>query len=228
MTSSSPEVGRQADYPPAFSGRELRFGGWTRLVGGSVLGDEVTEHALTGLAAEARAAASAQGYATGWSEGRRAAEERARETERTAAEQRRREDERRENEHRQAVDALVTTASRLEEAFAGLCARVESHATALAVSLTEELLGHELAVAETPGLDAVRRALTLLPGEPVVRVRVCPEEAATPGLVELAGAAVVVADPRLGRGDVVLETGEAIVDARVSSAMQRVREVLLP
>ena len=114
-----------------------------------------------------------------------------------------------------------------------MAARVESHATEVAVALTEELLGHELQVAETPGLDAVRRALALAPGETVVRVRVSPEEAASPamteglaGLAELTGTAHVVPDPALRRGEAVVETDEAVLDARVWGAMERVREVL--
>ncbi len=96
------------------------------------------------------------------------------------------------------------------------------------MALTEELVGHELAVAETPGLDAVRRALALVPGEPVTRVRVSTEDPVTPEMTAIAGAAVVIADPTLRRGDVVVETAEAVVDARISGALERVREVLLP
>jgi flagellar assembly protein FliH len=209
-------------------GRELRTGGWTRLGSSSVLGDQVTEHALAALAADTRAAARAQGYATGWAEGRRAAEERAAVQEQQVADQHRAEEQRREAEHRAAVQALLRAAAELDQALAAACARVESHAVEIAVGLTEELLGRELAVAETPGLDAVRRALALVPGEPVVRIRVGAEEARHPLLADLAGSATVVADPTLGRGDVLVETEAGVVDARVSGAIERVREVLLP
>ena len=238
MTSSSPEprgtavIGAQAESVSgtvrelAFSQRELRSGEWTRLGGDTVLGDLVTEHALSALAAVAQAAARAQGYATGWAEGRRAAEEQARQEAADRADRQRRDDERREAEHRSAVDALVRAATELETAFATTCAQVETHAVRLASRLTQELVGHELAVAKNPGLGAVRRALALLPGEPVVRIRLAPEEAATPGLAELAGSAVVVADPTLRRGDALIEADASVVDARVSTALQRVLEVL--
>jgi flagellar assembly protein FliH len=210
------------------SHRELRTGGWTRLGSSAVLGDQVTEHALSALAAETRDAARAQGYSTGWAEGRRAAEQRAAEQEQQVADQHRQQEERREVEHQAAVQALLRAAAELDQALAATCARVESHVVDVAVELTEELLGHELAVAETPGLDAVRRALALVPGEPVVRIRVAVEEAGHPLLAELAGAATVVGDPSLRRGDALVETGTEVVDARVSGALQRVREVLLP
>jgi flagellar assembly protein FliH len=235
MTSSSPEapaatvlVGAAAEAakPLRVSGRELRSGSWTRLGGNAVLGDAVTEHALSGLVEHASAAAKAQGYATGWAEGRRAAEE---EAVRLAAGLRRQAEEaetRREAEHRVAVDGLRAAASRLEAALTQVAARLEAHVTEVAVGLTETLVGHELAVAETPGVDAVRRALALAPAEPVVKVRLAPEEAAHPGLAELTGAAVVIADPTLSRGDAVVETADGVVDATVSGAFQRVREVL--
>jgi flagellar assembly protein FliH len=235
MTSSSPEtakatvlVGPAAHVakPLAVSGRDLRTGSWTRLGGDAVLGDAVTEHALSGLVEHATAAARAQGYATGWAEGRRAAQEQARQLTMALTDEAREAESRREAEHRAALDGLRAAALGLETALGQLAGRLESHVTEVAVALTEALVGHELAVAESPGLDAVRRALALVPAEPVVRVRVAPEEAATAALAELAGPAVVVADPTLRRGDAVVETMDGVVDARVSGAVGRVREVL--
>jgi flagellar assembly protein FliH len=214
--------------PLSLDGCELRSGGWTRLGASSVLGDTVTEHTLTALAAQTQEAARSQGYATGWAEGRRAADERSREQEQQAADRRRAEEERREAEHRSALAALARAAQDLQEAQAAVCARVESYAAEVAVALAEELVGHHLAAARTPGLDTVRRALALVPGEPVVRIRVSPSEAADPALAEVAGSAVVVADSSLQRGDALIETADAVLDARISGARDRVREVLLP
>jgi len=241
MTSSSPEVARprlagavlvgadaDAATPLVLADRELRSGSWTRHGGTAVLGDAVTEHALSGLVERAGAAARAQGYATGWAEGRRAAQEEAQRTTAELLAHAEAEQARRDAEHRGAVDALARAAVRLEAAVAQVAARLEAHVTEVAVALTETLLGHELAVAESPGVDAVRRALALAPGEPVVRVRVCPEDAAASGLAAITAGAVVVADPALRRGDAVVETTESVLDATVSGAMARVREVLQP
>jgi flagellar assembly protein FliH len=238
MTSSSFEAGTGAMTAPVpatahprvtpFASRDLRTGGWTRLGSSTVLGDAVTEHTLAGLVEETRAAARAQGYATGWSEGRKAAEERGEELARLTTAQHELEQERRDAEHQAAVEALVAAAARLDEALRSTCARVEAHAAEIAVNLTEQLLDHELSVVTSPGLDAVRRALALVPGEPVVRIRLSPLQAADPALAALAGSAVVVADPTLADGDALVETAESVIDARVSGAMARVREVLAP
>lgn len=231
MTSSSPDaravVLDGSDVTTrTLPARELRSGTWTRLAGGAVLGDPVTERALGGLVDEARAAAQAQGYSTGWAQGRQAAERQARDELAHAEELRSQAEERREAEHRAALAALARATEELHAAAIAICASVEERTAALAADLTEELLGHELAVAENPTLDAVRRALALLPGEPVVRVRVAPVDAACPELGAVAGTAIVVGDPSLHRGDVVVETAEAVLDARISGAMARVREVL--
>jgi len=205
--------------------RELRSGSWTRLGSSTVLGDAVTEQTLAGLAEQAQAAAHAQGYARGWAEGRRAAEHRAEEHRATALAAELASAQRREAEHRAAVATLTAAAARLDEAAALVCEQVEGQALELAAQLTSAVVGHELAVAENPGLDAVRRALALTQGEALVRVRVSPEDH-SPELVELTGTAALVADPTLSRGDAVLETVAGVVDARVSSAVARVTELL--
>ncbi len=124
MTNSSPEDGAvgTAVRMTAFQHRELRSGEWTRLGGAAILGDAATEHTLSALAADAQAAARAQGYATGWAEGRRAAEEQAHAAELEAAEQRRVADDRREAEHQAAVQALLTAAASLEHSVTETCA----------------------------------------------------------------------------------------------------------
>src|SRR3954462_4330673 len=98
--------------------RELRTGGWTRLGSSSVLGDAVTEHTLSGLAEQAQAAARAQGYSTGWAEGRRAAEEGADEQRLALVAEHQADEARREAEHRAAVAALTRAAQQLTDALA--------------------------------------------------------------------------------------------------------------
>ena len=214
----------------AVPSRELRSGSWTRLGGETVLGDAVTEHTLTALATAAEAAARAQGYSAGWAEGRRAAEQQGAELVRELTAGHVAEEGRREGEHRRALASLHQAAARLDAAVLEVCARVEARTSEVAAELTAVLLDAELRLAETPGLDAVRRALALAPGEPVVRIRLSPGDAADPALADLAGPvahAAVITDPTLRPGDAVIETAEGVVDARVSAAMSRVREALL-
>ena len=225
--SSSPDVLVEAGSArvTVVQPRELRSGSWTRLGSSTVLGDAVTEQTLAGLVEEAQGAARAQGYSRGWAEGRRAAEDQAVQERAAVVTRLQQAEDRREAEHRAAVSGLLAAATRLDEAVAATCQQVEAQALELAARLGETITAHELAVAQEPGLDAVRRGLALAQGEPLVRVRVRPEDRG-PELAALSGAAAVVADPALARGDALLETVEGVVDARVSTAVARVQELL--
>jgi len=203
---------------------DLRGGTWTRLGDDTVRGDEVTERVLTSLAAQTRVAARSQGYAVGWAEGRRVAdtERTARLAELEAAHQAR--EVRREDEHRAAVAALHAVAASLGDAVAGACAAVEERATEVALDLLTVLLDREVEV----GADAVRRARGLLPADGLAVCRLAPTDAAhlaaeVDGLP--AGVRVVV-DPALGTGEVVVETDDQVVDARFTTAIDRIRESL--
>jgi len=235
--SSSPDTvvrGAQAGAVRLASpGPELRSGTWTRLGDSAVLGDGVTESALQSLADTTRAAARAQGYATGWAQGRRAGEEEAlAEAERTAALLAEREAVR-VTEHAQAVAALRRAADLLEESVEVACAAVESRTVDIALQLAEAVVGRELVSAADPGADAVRRALRLLPDGVPATIRLCPADHATlhgtaaTGVLDRPSTSVVP-DASLSRGDAVLETTDTVVDATVSSALARVREVLAP
>jgi len=203
---------------------DLRGGTWTRLGDDTVRGDEVTERVLTSLAAQTRVAARSQGYAVGWAEGRRVAdtERTARLAELEAAHQAR--EVRREDEHRAAVAALHAVAASLGDAVAGACAAVEERATEVALDLLTVLLDREVEV----GADALRRARGLLPADGLAVCRLAPTDAAhlaaeVDGLP--AGVRVVV-DPALGTGEVVVETDDQVVDARFTTAIDRIRESL--
>lgn len=202
---------------------ELRVGRWTRLGGSSVLGDEVTESMLDGLATKAREAARAQGYAVGWAEGRRAAADQAaaEEAERTARHQGA--ESRRQAEHDDAVAALGRAAEQVRGLLDELAAAVEQQASELACALTAEILG-----AHTASADAVARVLRVLPAVPVGRVRLHPAVVSAEAARDLAGRGVeVVADAALGRADALVESPDgSVTDLRVDAAMERVREVL--
>ncbi|MGZ4445128.1 MAG: FliH/SctL family protein [Nocardioides sp.] len=232
MSSSSEAVLRGDEpYAPTTTLRsvdrpDLRTGNWTRLGDESVLGDDITETALGGLAERARAAAQAQGYATGWGEGRREALAAAAELAAQAEERARRAEERREDEHAAAVDALALAADRLRLLTEEVCERIAAQATELAFEVTSAVLGREVTLAEDPAADAVRRAVAALPEEAPARVRLHPDVAAT-AATELAAYGVrVLPDASLERADAVVETDDTVVDLRVSRALDRLREVL--
>jgi flagellar assembly protein FliH len=201
---------------------ELRGGGWTRWGNGAVRGDDVTEQLLSTLAESTRQAARAQGYSVGWAEGRRDAEaavaEAAAETaRRTAAEETRRE-----TEHAAALTALRAAAEQLVTRVDDVCRAVDGQAAELALELTRELVGRAVPEAAS---HAVERVLGLLPDHPVVRVRFHPAVAASAGVLRDRGV-VVLADPDLGPADAVVEADDHVVDLRVDTALERLREVL--
>lgn len=216
--SSSPEVGLAA-LP------ELRVGQWTRLGGGSVLGDAVTESVLGGLAERTRAAARAQGYAVGWAEGRREAARQADAKAQLLGEQHAADEARRDAEHRAAVQALGQAAADVRALLGELAAAVEEQATDLAWALTEAIVGLE--VESLTAADVVRRVLRVLPAAPVGTVRLHPDVAASTDAAELRDLGLeVVADPALGQADALVDAAGAVTDLRIAAALQRVREVL--
>jgi flagellar assembly protein FliH len=224
MSSSPDEM--PAEYRIA-ARPDLRSGVWTRLGDSAVLGDPVTEAALSGLAERTHAAARSQGYAVGWAQGRQEALVRASETAAVAEQRHRDEEDRREREHRAVIAALADAAAALRAATQEATARIADQATDLAFELTRELVAHELCVATDPGASVIARVLAALPDDTGVTVRVHARTAASSaaGLLVEHGVRLVV-DPDLGAGDAVVETDRAAVDLCVTSALERLREVL--
>jgi flagellar assembly protein FliH len=229
-TSSDRVVAR--DLPPETvttpgAVSDLRTGAWTRLGSGGSLGDAVTESVLSGIALRSHQAARAQGYATGWAEGRRVALARA---EAEAEEVRREADVergRREAEHASALAALEVAAEQMRLRMAEAVEALASRTVEVALELTEAIVGREVATATDPGADGLRRALALLDPTVPTTVRLNPEDRMTLDPVTLDGRTVVVReDPTLQRGDAVAETEDTLVDATIAAALDRVREVL--
>ncbi|GAA3531212.1 FliH/SctL family protein [Nocardioides daeguensis] len=207
---------------------ELRVGTWTRLGSDSVLGDQVTESLLDGIATQARDAARAQGYAVGWAQGRRTADQQAAVEEAKRAVIHAEAEARREAEHRAALDALGQAAEQVRGLLDDLARSVEAQATDLAWALTTAVVGAQ--VAHLGPQDVVTRVLQVLPPTPVGRLRLHPSAAASPAAQDLAERGLeVVADASLGPIDAMVEgTDGSVVDLRIDEAMSRVREVLYP
>lgn len=229
-TSSEPVVLR--DLPDTSltstgASPELRTGTWTRLAGAAALGDAATESVLGELAERSREAGRAQGYAAGWAEGRRRAQEVADRiaTARAAAA---------EETRTTALEQQRILSAALEQAVAGCGSDLEARyaelaeqAVEVALRIAEAVVQRELSTTADPGADAVRRALTSVPPTAAVTVRLNPEDLAGLEADLLAGRPVtLVADATLERGDARAETETQVVDASVSAAMARVREVL--
>jgi flagellar assembly protein FliH len=184
------------------------------------------------LLAAARSEARAAGYASGWSQGvREAREQLAAEIEqagRRSAEQQRE----RAVELARAIATLDEAAAQLRARTVPAVEQVEDVVIAIAVELAEALLGRELQAAPRRGLDALARALKLLPDEgPLVVELSAADEAVvarTSAFAELAAIRPVtlVASPQLVDGDAIVTCGPTRIDARVAPAVARVKEAL--
>jgi flagellar assembly protein FliH len=179
------------------------------------------------IAERSRAAGRAQGFATGWAEGRHRARleaERLEEERRAAHEGERGADRAR---LRHQLDALAVAAARVDTDLAAHRAELATAAVELALDIAEAVIGRELAVARDPGADALRRALADVPGTMAVTVRLHPADLAGLDHDVVAGRPLtLVGDPGLERGDARVDSETTSVDATVATALARVREVL--
>jgi flagellar assembly protein FliH len=184
-----------------------------------------------GELARLRAAAEEAGYADGFAAGMAAAQEALGQAERAAEARAADAQVRWERRLASATAALGAAASRLEESLAPTADELRDTVLAAALTLVGDLFGRELAVAQQPGLDALRRALTLLPADAPAVVRLHPDDLAevpAHALEGLPASVTVVADETVERAGAIAETGPRRVDAQLSAALERVRAVLAP
>lgn len=181
-----------------------------------------------------KAAAKAAGYAAGWAEGRRAAKAEAEAMARAVEAENQQFVQQRAATLQRAMATVANAAARLEQRAAPGAADIEDQLVSAAFVLAEAVLGRELALSDSPGRDAVARALELVPvGRPVL-VRVNPADHATltgqaghEGPLVIDGRTVTLeADATLATGDAVAECDATVVDARLSAALLRVGEAL--
>lgn len=232
MTSTSSEsVVLRGDLggtaTPTTNVTELRAGTWTRLGASTVLGDSATEATLGALADRTRAAGMAQGYAAGWAEGRRRAQDEADHAAaaRTAADlEATQELQARHQALVVAVDGII------ESCNAQLALRAEqigAEATELGLRIAEAILGRELAVMTDPGAEAIARAVAEVPATAAATVRLHPEDKAALDVTSFEGRPLtVMADAGVPRGGALLETDITAVDATLATALDQVRAVL--
>jgi flagellar assembly protein FliH len=182
---------------------------------------------------DAHEAARSAGYAEGWAQGRRDAI--AAETEHLQrAEASRQQLERAlAAEAQQARDALWSAVSQLEAITAPVLEDGADVVLDAAIRLAEAVLGAELSVLDDAGTLALRRALSPLPDDGRVVVRLNPQDLQ---VLRAAGESAdgatgtqrledhdveLVADSGLRRGEAVADQGAARVDARFGAALRR-------
>ncbi|MFQ1000316.1 FliH/SctL family protein [Modestobacter sp. SSW1-42] len=188
---------------------------------------EVYAEQLAKLREEARRA----GWAAGHAEGLVAAEAVVRAAEQAAEERLAAVQARWERRLASATAAVGAAVERLDATAAPVVDTMRDDVLDMVVLLVGELLGREVALADSPGMDALRRALTLCPADAPVRVRLHPDDLAEIPAEALAGlpaSVTVVGDETVERAGALAEAGTQRVDAQLSAAFQRVREVLRP
>lgn len=175
----------------------------------------------------------ASGYSAGWSAGARAAlkdaeEQRARLAQEATA--------RADQAAAAAQEALMTlarAAAAARDRLTPVATQADQDLAEAAVCLAEALLGGELRDDDTSARSALRRALSVQDSD-VVRIRLNPDDLAhlTRTLDELPADLAVpsdvelLADAGLARGDAVSELAVGFLDARIDTAVARVRAAL--
>jgi len=205
-------IRRAADLPVAGGGASFRLG-------------DVYAVELARLREHARA----EGFAAGHAEGMTAAAAVVADAERAATERFADVQARWERRVASATAALGAAATRLDEASLPVADDVRETILGMVLTLVEDLLGRELAMADSPVLDAVRRALALVPADSPAVVRVHPDDLGEIPAQELAAlpdTIRVVGDPAVERAGAVAETGPRRIDAQLMAALERVQAVL--
>ncbi|MCZ2810408.1 FliH/SctL family protein [Modestobacter sp. VKM Ac-2979] len=186
---------------------------------------EVYAEQLARLRAEARR----EGWAAGHAEGVLAAEQVVRAAEQAAEERLAEVQARWERRLASATAAMGAAVERLDGTAAPVVDELRDSILDAVVILVGDLFGRELAVAAEPGLDALRRAMTLCPDDVPVVVRLHPDDLAevpAEALAQLPASVTVRGDDAVERAGAVAEAGTQRVDAQLSAALDRVREVL--
>jgi flagellar assembly protein FliH len=180
------------------------------------------------------AAGYADGYAAGWAAGTRAAARTAALEQMRAAEEEVTRIKRRAASCHAAVALLMTAAEAARARTAPVLDEARGTLAAAALVLAEAVLGMELADGATSARAALLRALAVRDDEEVVSIRMHPEDIALlrtglsdgAGVMGIPDGVELAADPGLARGDAVAELADGYLDARLSTALARVRRVL--
>lgn len=192
--------------------------------------DPDLERAFDEASEIARSAARTEGFAEGYANGRlQAAAEARRELDLEIAAIRESE------EHRQAqtsalLASLASAITSFETRVSFTYEQIANSLGPVACQLVETIFGRELTLSTDLALDAVRRAFAAAPKGADVTIWLNPEDAE--GLRHLDMEAVLgrpvqlLTNALLGRGDATAESGATRVDARLDTALTRVKEML--
>jgi len=135
--------------------------------------------------------------------------------------------------HVELLGQLVQQLGREADAFATrettARADIEDQVVRVALQIAEVLVGHALEQPDGRGREAIARARALAPVHGDVVARLHPADIALLGdPAELSPGRVmaIVPDPSLSPGDCIIDVASCRVDARISAAIERAREVV--
>lgn len=171
------------------------------------------------------------GHAAGYTAGLRAAEtERLRRLEELEAEVAARR-EQQQHEARYLAGLLQSAAAALNARTLPTVAAAEQTLVAAAVELAEAVLGYELKDRSKAARAALDRALSGSKGLDTVAIAMNPEDVALLADVDMGSGPVhtgveLTADPSVNPGDAVVELPHGFLDAKIGTALARVKEAL--
>jgi len=128
-----------------------------------------------------------------------------------------------------ALAALAQATTDVREADLRLRTEIQRTAPRLAFALVEQLLARELELTVNPGREAIIRTLAFDEGALPATVRMNPEDADKLGEISdlnLGRKILVVPDPAVEVGGVLVEIGNTTLDGQLNTALERVRKVL--
>ncbi len=108
-------------------------------------------------------------------------------------------------------------------------AQLEDQVVGVAMQIAEVIVGQRLTQPDDRGRDAIARALALAPAHGDVTARLHPADIAVlgdAGTIAPGRTLAIVPDPSLTPGDCIVDVASCRVDARISAALDRAREVL--
>ena len=129
------------------------------------------------------------------------------------------------------LDGLDRSVGQLDAARRAWGEMGPDDAISLAIDLAEMILMREVASSGTAGRDALRRCFAELEVGERATIRLNPDDLESLGLVDDLRAErsfELVGDPTIDSGDAVADLGGGSVDARIRSALDRVRQELQP
>lgn len=135
--------------------------------------------------------------------------------------------------HAEGLGKAAAALARVAEAREARLTEIDGAVVEVALDVARRILERELATSPSAVVDVAKRALRAAVGSGDVVLRVSPEDEpavreaddALRRLVER-GSLSVVEDPRIGRGEVVVETVGGRVDARIDAQLESFRRAL--